>query len=98
MDLRRIPLETRKATLIPERERGWSVTKLLGKQRLWRYFQSKTSEAFGSFWGDVAELAKDRLNGCMMEANKIKKGGPHKERRRSRVTLEIFSGVCPLEE
>lgn len=77
------------------RERGWTLAKLLDQQGVWRHFQNRTSEAFISFWGDVADLAKDRLKGCMMAANEIKKGGPLEERRKSEATLENFSGVFP---
>lgn len=77
------------------RERGWTLAKLLDQLGVWRHFQSRTSEAFGSFWGDVADMAKDRLNGCMMVANEIKKGGLLEQRRRSEATLENFSGVFP---
>lgn len=47
------------------------------------------------FLGRCADLAKGRLDGCMMAANEMKKGGPLEERRRSEATLENFSGVFP---
>lgn len=43
----------------------------------------------------MADLIKDRLNGCMMVANEIKKGDPLEERKKSEVTLENFSSVFP---
>lgn len=85
----------RKGTLVQGKERQWTLTKLLDQQGVWRHFQSRTSEAFGSFRGDVADLVKDRLNGCMMAANEIKKRDPLEERKRSEVTLENFSSVFP---
>lgn len=46
----------------------------------------------------MADLVKDRLNGCMMAANEIKKGYPLEERKRSEVTLENFPVCFPVEE
>lgn len=51
------------------------MTKLLDEQGNLEILLEQDFRGFGSFWGDVANLA-NRLNSCMTEANKIKKEAP----------------------